>query len=88
MISMFLDGFLTYPLIAKAFEGIKVGVGILILDTGFTMMKKMHKKPQPRIIAGCGFVDMLLINISVKFSSIALLLITHRQACRWVCFFY
>ena len=61
---------------AKAFLGIKVGVGILILDAGLTMLRKMQKKLQPRIIAVCGFVAMLLINIfSLKISSIALMLV-------------
>lgn len=60
LISNFLDNFLAYPLVAKAFLGIKVGVGILILDAGLTMLRKMQKKPQPRIIAVCGFVALWL----------------------------
>ena len=57
LISNFLDNFLAYPLVAKAFLGIKVGVGILILDAGLTMLRKMQKKPQPRIIAVCGYAS-------------------------------
>lgn len=76
MISSFLDGFLEYTLVAKAFQGIKVGVGVLILDAGINMLKKMPKKLQPRIIAGCAFVAMLLIDIfSLRISSIALMLL-------------
>lgn len=75
VISSFLDGFLEYPLVAKAFQGIKVGVGVLILDAGLNMLKKMPKKPQPRITAGCAFAAMLLIELfSLSISSIALLL--------------
>ena len=75
VISSFLDGFLEYPLVAKAFRGIKVGVGVLILDAGLNMLKKMPKKPQPRITAGCAFVAMLLIEFfSLNISSITLLL--------------
>ena len=75
VISSFLDGFLEYPLVAKAFQGIKVGVGVLILDAGLNMLKKMPKKPQPRITAGCAFVAMLLIEFfSLNISSITLLL--------------
>ena len=75
VISSFLDGFLEYPLVAKAFQGIKVGVGVLILDAGLNMLKKMPKKPQPRITAGCAFAAMLLIELlSLNISSIALLL--------------
>ena len=75
-ISMFFDRFLEIPLIAKAFWGIKVGVGVLLVRTGFTMFQKMAKKPRPRAIALCAFVAMLLINIfSLKISSITLMLI-------------
>lgn len=76
IITYFLDGFLAYPLVAKAFSGIRVGVGVLIVDVGLTMVKKMQKKPQPRIIMGCCFAAMLLINLlSLNFSSITLMLI-------------
>ena len=80
-ISMFLDDFLKYTLIAKAFKGIKIAVGILILDAGITMAKKMFgKKPavrkMPVMIMVTAFVIMLLINIfSWKFSSISLMVI-------------
>ena len=37
VISTFLDNFLEIPVIANAFMGIKVGVGILIFRAGFTM---------------------------------------------------
>ena len=74
-ISMFFDRFLEIALIAKAFKGIKIGVGILILSTGLNMLQKMSKKPQPRIIAGFAFGAMLLINIfSLKISTISLML--------------
>ena len=76
VISSFLDGFLEYSLIAKAFQGIKVGVGVLILDAGINMLKKMPKKPLPRIISGCAFTAMLLINVfSLNISSISLMLL-------------
>ena len=75
LISMFFDDFLEYPLVAKAFSGIKIGVGVLILSTGWSLLKKVPKKPQYRIIAACSFAAMLLINIfSLKISTITLLL--------------
>lgn len=75
-IAQFLDHFLAYPLVAQAFSGIRIGVGVLILDVGMTMVKKMPKKRQPRIIAGCSFAAILLINLfSLNFSSITLMLI-------------
>ena len=75
IISMFLDNFLEIALIASAFKGIKIAVGILILDAANTMIKKMHKKVLPRTSMVCSAVIMLLINIfSIKFSSISLML--------------
>ena len=76
LISMFLDNFLEITLIANAFKGIKIAVGILILDAGITMVKKMHKKVLPRAIMVCSFIAMLAINIFAwNFSSISLMLI-------------
>ena len=75
IISMFLEHFLEYQVIAAACRGIKVGVSLLILDAGLTMLKKMKKKPQPRIIAGCAFVIMLVSNLfSLRISSVVLML--------------
>jgi len=74
-ISMFFDDLLTYPLVAKAFRGIKIGVGVVILSTGLNMLKKMSKKTQPRTIAACAFTAMLLSNIfALKISTISLIL--------------
>ena len=76
LISRFLDNFLEIVWIANAFKGIRVAVGILILDAGINMFRKMKKKLLPCIIMGCAFVAMLLISIFAwNFSSIALLLI-------------
>ena len=75
VISMFLNHFLEITWIAHAFLGIKIAVGILILDAAIKMLQKMQKKPMPRIIMLCGFAAMLLINIfSVRISSIILML--------------
>ena len=76
LISMFLNNFLELTIIANAFKGIKIAVGILILDAAVTMIKKMHKKKLPRAIMLCSCVVMLCINIfSWNFSSISLMLI-------------
>jgi len=76
LISMFLDNFLEIKLIANAFKGIKIAVGILILDAGITMVKKMQKKVLPRAIMVCSFIAMLAINIFAwNFSTISLMLI-------------
>ena len=74
-VSGFLGGFLEVPLIAKAFQGIKAAVGLLILDAGITMAKKMKKKPQTKGFALFGFFSMLVISLfSLKISTITLML--------------
>ena len=76
IISMFLDNFLEFTVIASAFKGIKIAVGILIFDAAITMIKKMHKKLIPRTIMICSAVAMLLINIFAwNFSSISLMIV-------------
>lgn len=75
LISMFFDHFLEFAVIAYALKGIKVAVGILIIDAAATMIKKMQKKPLPEIIMICSCIAMLAINIFAwNFSSIALML--------------
>ena len=75
-ISMFLDNFLELTVIANAFQGIKIAVGLLILDAAITMIKKMHKKKLPRAIMIGSCIEMLCINLFAwNFSSISLMLI-------------
>ena len=75
IISLFLDNLLEIKWIAGAFAGIKLAVGILIIDAAIKMIKKMKKKALPLTIMICAALAMLLINIfSVKISSIILLL--------------
>ncbi len=74
-ISLFLDHFLEIEWIAHAFQGIKIAVGILILDAAVRMLRKMQKKPMPQVIMACAFTAMLLINaFSLRISSIILML--------------
>lgn len=76
LIAMLLDNFLEITIIANAFKGIKLAVGILILDAAVKIIKKMPKKPLPRIIAGSAAVLMMAINIfSLKLSSVSLMLV-------------
>ena len=76
LISMVLDNFLELTLIASAFQGIKICVGVLILDAAVGMIKKMPKKPLMKGIMVCAFAAMMIINIfALNFSSIALMLI-------------
>lgn len=76
IISLFFDSFLKIKIVASAFRGIKIAVGVLILDVGISMMKNTEKKPLPLIILFASFAAMMLIDIfSVNFSSVLLLLI-------------
>ena len=76
LISMFLDNFLEISWIAHAFLGIKAAVGILILDAGIKMIRKMQKKPLSGAIMFCAFAAMLLIDLfALHISSITLMLI-------------
>lgn len=76
LVSMLLDNFLDIVWIAHAFMGIKIAVGILILDAALKMIKKMHKRLVPQIIMVCSAIAMFLIDVfALKFSSITLMLI-------------
>lgn len=75
LISLFLDNFLALTIIANAFKGIKIAVGILILDVAISMVRKMHKKRLPRAIMVCACIATLCINLFAwNFSSISLML--------------
>lgn len=74
LISIFWDRFLEIKLVADAFQGIRIAVGILILDAARNMIKKMYRKSLSRIIMAGSFAVMLLIQFfSWNFSSISLM---------------
>ena len=74
-ISQFLDNFLEIGIIASAFHGIKVGVGIVIINAGLNMLKKVKKAALPRVLMVFGLIAMLTVNfLSLNISSIALML--------------
>ncbi len=82
IVSMFLDHFLEISIIASAFKGIKVAVGILILSAGIKMLQKMIRqmkkqgKKLPLVFMVCGFLVMLIIDIfTLDFSTFYLILI-------------
>ena len=73
--SMFLDRFLEITWVASAFRGIRVAVGLLILDVGVKMAKKMPKEPVRIILLIAALVMTVLISVfSWKISTITLLL--------------
>lgn len=74
-ISRFLDRFLEIRAVASAFEGVKLAVGILVLDAGLRMLRRMPKKPLPIVILAVTLVLMLLANFTaLRLSSVVLLL--------------
>ncbi len=76
VISVFLDDFLEIKWIAHAFAGVKAAVGIIILDAGLKMVRKMQNKPFPRGIMICSFAAMLVIDVlALRVSTIILMLI-------------
>ncbi|MCR5460610.1 MAG: chromate transporter [Acetatifactor sp.] len=76
LISAFLDNFLEITWIANAFKGIRIAVGLLILDAGINMFVKMKKKFVSCTIMACSFAAMFLICIFAwSFSSVFLMLI-------------
>lgn len=75
LISLFLDRFLEIAWVANAFKGIRVAVGILIVDVAVRMIRKMPREALRIFILVSAGVLTLLINIfSWKISTIVLLL--------------
>lgn len=75
IISLFLDGFLEITFVAAAFKGIKVAVGILIVDAAIKLYKKLNKSTLSNIIAACALISLLIINVfSVNISSVVLMI--------------
>ena len=71
-ISRFLDNFLEITLIANAFKGIKLAVGLLILNAGLNMLQKMKKTKQSIVFLVCATCVMLLAQ---NFSALSLMII-------------
>ena len=74
-ISEFLEKFLEITWIAHAFWGIKIAVGILILDAALKMIRKMQKKPLQMGILVAAFVVIMFVNVlKLHLSSIVVML--------------
>lgn len=75
-IALLMDHFLEIAVVANAFQGIKLAVGILILDASIKMYRKMEKNVVSIIILLCSIISMFLIDFfALHFSSISLMLI-------------
>ena len=76
LISRFLDQFLEITAIASAFQGIKLAVGLLILNAGVNMLQKMKKTKLSLSILACSVAVLMLAELlSWNFSSLSLMLI-------------
>ena len=76
LISMFFDRFLEITVVANAFRGVKIAVGVLILTAAVNMFRKMKKTTLSVAIAAVSAGIMLAVDVfAVDFSSISLMLI-------------
>ena len=77
LISLFFDNILEIAIIANAFKGIKIAVGVIIFNIGLKMVQKMPKKMLSIIITTC-FFTLSLINHMLKwqFSTIYMIIIS------------
>lgn len=74
LIASRFDRFLAIKAVSSAFQGIKLSVGLLVLDAGIRMVRKMPKKARPRLFMAGAFLIMGASEIfALKISSIALL---------------
>lgn len=81
VVSTFMDGLLQYAFVRKIFRGIRVAVGLLIIQAGITMTKKMMKTTQNKFISMGFVISFLLIVLAldilqIKFSTIYLILLS------------
>lgn len=75
-VSRFLNRFLEITWVANAFRGIKIAVGILVVDAALKMLRKMKKKPMQICIVICSVLTMLLINVfAINISSMIIMLV-------------
>jgi len=75
LIANLMDDFLAIAWVAHAFQGIKLAVGLLILDAAFRMIRKMKKTPLTCGILICAALVMLAVNLfALRLSSIWVML--------------
>ena len=76
LISSFFNNLLEIEIVANAFKGIQVGVGVIILRAGYNLYKKMKKNTFTIAILILACLVMLAINFfGWNFSTIYMLLI-------------
>lgn len=80
VISTWMENLLQYPVVLNAFRGIRVAVGLLIIQAAVKMIRKMLQKSaakaQSVVFAAVFFGVTLLLNLwEIRFSTIYLILI-------------
>lgn len=76
IIAYFIKDFLEIELVANAFRGIKAGIVVLILFSGFNMFKSLNKRLIWILVFGLVIVLMVLFElIGFEFSSVYFILI-------------
>ena len=75
LIANFFDNFLAIPLVAAAFRGIRVAVGLLILRVGIRLIKKTKRHPLPLCLLSASVLLMIAIDLfSLPISTIYVIL--------------
>lgn len=76
LISLFFDAFQQIQWVAAAFEGIQIGVVVLILSAGVKMLRQMQKTIYNVVCAGLTMACLVLCSLfAINFSSIFYILI-------------
>lgn len=76
LISLFLESFMQFTVVANAFKGIQIAVAFLILMAGVKFIKKLKKEPFQIIAVSLTIAVMLLLDIfALSFSSVYLIIV-------------
>ena len=74
LVSLFFNNLLEFPLVTNAFRGIKIGVGLLIVNAGINMGKKIPRKPLQMVILAVSVTLMLAASfLSFDLSTIVMI---------------
>ena len=74
-ISRFLDNFLEIGIVASAFRGIRLAIGVLIFEAAVKMMRKIKRDAMSVTILVISFLVMLAVDLFAwNFSSVSLML--------------
>ena len=75
LISLFLDEFMKFELVQKAFAGIQCAVAVLIISAAFKLSKVIKKNAFSFVLLSLAAAAMLAINIfSLRISTVFLIL--------------